>query len=296
MPRTSTSASARPATRTATSIRLHFSRLARPSPPVRRSAHFTNPRGCSEATHDRCTGGSCAVAGSGCRECTGHGRTGRSGSRGFAADARHATAPGAGQGDRACAGASRRRGAVGSDNRGPPAASLCCRSGHAPPGRADPQRARTRAHLESGSSRFTTGSRRAAAARTRSAHTRAARPLAMRASAAPTAVHAHVGPLPVSAAEVGRGAKVVAGARRASGAMADARPADRALQPLSAADDPGTPHAGIRYGIAALAVGGCSLRPRGDTRDRRPPTPASGIGPSGHPRGDTYHFWRCAST
>ena len=62
------------------------------------------------------------------------------------------------------------------------------------------------------------------------------------------------------------------------------------------ADDPGTPHAGLRYSIAALAVGGCSLRPRGGTRDRRPPTPASGIGPSGHPRGDTYHFGRCAST
>ena len=69
------------------------------------------------------------------------------------------TPPGAGQGDRACAGASRCRGALGSDNRGPPAASLCYRSGHAPPGRADPQRPRTRAHLESGSSRFTTGSR-----------------------------------------------------------------------------------------------------------------------------------------
>ena len=138
---------------------LAFSRLARPSPPVRRSPTSPTPAAAPKPHTAAAPGGSCAVAGSGCRECTGHGRTGRSGSRGFRADARHATAPGAGQGDRACAGASRRRGALGSDNRGPAAASLCCRFGHAPPGRADPQRARTCARLESGSSRFTTGSR-----------------------------------------------------------------------------------------------------------------------------------------
>ena len=78
----------------------------------------------------------------------------------------------------------------------------------------------------------------ATAARTRSAHTQAARPPAMQASAAPKAVHAHFGPPPVSAAEAHRGGKVVGGARRASEAVADARPADRALQPLVGADDP----------------------------------------------------------
>ena len=84
------------------------------------SAHFTDPCGCSEATRGRRAGGSCAgvgsrdaVAGSGCRQCTGRGCTGRSGSRGSRADVRHATGPGAGQGGRACAGASGRRAALG---------------------------------------------------------------------------------------------------------------------------------------------------------------------------------------
>ena len=54
------------------------------------------PAAAPEATHDRGTGGSCAVAGSGCSECTGRGRTGRSASRGSRADARHATGPGSG--------------------------------------------------------------------------------------------------------------------------------------------------------------------------------------------------------
>ena len=107
-----------------------------------------------------CTGGSCAVAGSGCRECTGRGRTGRSGSRGSRRrrQTRHSprSRP---RRSRLCRREPDAEGPSGRDNRGPPAASLCYRSGHAPPGRADPQRARTRAHLESGSSRFTTGSR-----------------------------------------------------------------------------------------------------------------------------------------
>ena len=248
MPRTSTSASARPATRTATSIRLRFSRLARPSPPVRRLAHFTNTRGCSEATHGRRAGGSCAVAGSGCRECTGRGRTGRSGSRGSRADARHATAPEPAKAVAPVQARADAEGPLGSDNRGPPAASLCCRFGHAPPGRADPQRAHTRARLESGSSRFTTGSRSRGHGRSHPVGEYAG-------GAAPC--HAGLGCAeggPCACwAPAGVGRRGTSGSegrrRRPARVRGGGRCSSRGpgAPAVVGADDPGTPHAGIRY-------------------------------------------------
>ena len=176
-----------------------------------------------------------------------------------------------------------RRPGRGRDRRGPPAASICCRFRHAPPDRADPQRAHAapgpRKRKQSVHRRFRSPPRPVTAGR-RLPRRRGSLPRGPRPRRWPS-----MPMLGLSRCRP-RGGWGTGGRRRRPARVRGPgapRPGDRPVHADVAREDPGTPHAGIRYSVAALAGGGCPRRSRGDARDPRLPPPASGIGPSGHP-------------